>query len=448
MTTRRILPGLALAALTLFACAGSALAASAPVIKKISPLHASVGQQLTITGKNFVAGKGKTRVFFLRVGGGAAWVRSDSGSKTKVVVTVPSSVQKLLPLDGHATRFQIRVLGKRFGSPSKVSSSPLISGPSGGGLGGAGGAGTVIGPTTGVAGCTPNFNDPNSDVDGDLLPDAVERQIGTDPCNKDTDGDGVSDGYEYHSALDLNGNAVPYPAARPYPNALFPDATIDYDGDGLTLQDEYSLWVKFGGSKLPLNYSDGKQTTVPTPAPSDPLTAWSLDQNGDGMLNDGERDADGDGLSNWDESHGRMTPGWWASTFDGNNGGPKETPYPVHFAGTDMTNPDTDGDGIPDGLDDNDFDGYSNMFELRRPGTWPVSYVSLTHNWAPGSPGTLAPGSDPYARVNPFNPCKPLWSAICHLHPPFGYYGSGEDWAAPTPAEITAAGGPAPGTLP
>jgi hypothetical protein len=248
MTTRRILPGLALLALTLFACAGSALAAmskdpvfgqhafyrggsvlpvlhpayvsraqavaaarrankssTAPIIKRISPLHASVGQKLTITGKNFVAGKGKTRVFFLRVGGGAAWVRSDSGSNTKVVVTDPSSVQKLLPLDGQATRFQIRVLGKRFGSPSKVSSSPVISGPSGGGLGGssessgasgAGAASPVIGPTTGVGGCTPNFNDPNSDVDGDLLPDAVEHQIGTDPCNKDTDGDGVEDGYE------------------------------------------------------------------------------------------------------------------------------------------------------------------------------------------------------------------------------------------------------------
>ena len=57
-------------------------------------------------------------------------------------------------------------------------------------------------------------------------------------------------------------------------------------------------------------------------------------------------------------------------------------------------------------------------------------------------------GGDPYARVNPFNPCKPLFSAICHQHPPFGYYGKDEDWAAPTQAQVISGGGPAPGTLP
>jgi hypothetical protein len=33
--------------------------------------------------------------------------------------------------------------------------------------------------------------------------------------------------------------------------------------------------------------------------------------------------------------------------------------------------------------------------------------------------------------VQPFNPCKPVWSKTCHLHPPFGYYDKDEDWAGP-----------------
>ena len=77
-----------------------------------------------------------------------------------------------------------------------------------------------------------------------------------------------------------------------------------------------------------------------------------------------------------------------------------------------------------------------------------TAYVSLSHNWTPGSPGTLAVGADPYARVQPLNPCKPLWSQICHEHPPVGYYQPTEDWASPTPADIIAAGGSPPGTTP
>ena len=421
----------------------------APVVTKISPMKLKVGQKLYIYGKNFLPGKGKTKVFFLRVGHqGAAWVRSSTGTKTKLVVTVPATLNKLIPPSGQATRFQIRVLAKSFGKPTRTSRSPLISTTPGAGSG-AGGAGVSV-PITGVAGCVPNFNDPTADADKDLLPDVLEHKIGTDPCNKDSDSDGVSDGYEYYSSLDLNSNALPYPAKMPYPNALFPDATIDYDGDGLTLADEYSLWVAYGNSQLPLNYSDGKQVTVPTAAPAPgTLANWSLDLNGDGVLNDGERDADNDGLSNWDESHGRMTPGWWAAVYAGQDPAhPKETPYPVSFAGTNMLDPDTDGDNLADGLDDNDFDGYTNMFELRRPDNWLSSYVSLGSNWNPGPPASLAAGADPYARTNPFNPCKPLWSSICHLHPPIGYYPTTEDWAAPTPQQIIDAGGPAPGTLP
>ena len=79
--------------------------------------------------------------------------------------------------------------------------------------------------------------------------DTLELALKLDPCIGDTDGDGVEDGFEYQSALDLNNDdyqhaneSLPYPGKTPYPNPLFADADVDYDGDGLTLAEEYKLW--------------------------------------------------------------------------------------------------------------------------------------------------------------------------------------------------------------
>ena len=88
---------------------------------------------------------------------------------------------------------------------------------------------------------------PNGDSDGDMLSNGLELALGTDPCKADSDGDGISDGYEYQSALDLNRTANssaipwPYPGKRPYPNPLDPnDGDVDYDGDVLTMREEYT----------------------------------------------------------------------------------------------------------------------------------------------------------------------------------------------------------------
>jgi hypothetical protein len=147
----------------------------------------------------------------------------------------------------------------------------------------------------------------------------------------------------------------------------------------------------------------------------------------DGWLDDGERDADGDHLSNWDEAHGRMTPEWWAGEYDGQNNA-KETRYPITYAGTDMADPDTDGDGVIDGLDDQDHDGLTNQYEVDRPYDWATTYIST----GPANPHS---GTNPWARVQPFNPCKPVYSETCHTHIPFGYYGDTEDWQGITPAQ-------------
>jgi hypothetical protein len=407
----------------------------APTIKTITPLKAGVGEKLTVTGTNFL--KGKTKVYFLRDGGGVAWVVADSASTTRLVVTVP---EKLIPLmrgtaeDRKPTRFQLRLLGKRFGPATKLAKSPLLTAPN-----------AVPGETPGPAGPSGPATPPDGDCDGDQVKNSVDLDddndaltddleavpAHTDPCKADTDGDGVADGFEFHSAKDINVTANPYPSKKPWPNALdSTDALIDHDGDGLDLTDEYLLWKYYGNLSVPLNYSAGLQKSVDENAPADSRLAY-VDMDGDGKLSDDERDGDNDGLTNWDEAHGRMLQGWWDAKYSGKGGIPKETRYPNTFSGVSIFDPDSDGDGIKDGADDQDYDGLSNSFEVARPSNW-----FYEANLSPGIWGReygdaypfLDPKANPWARVQPFNPCKPVWSHTCHLHWPGEHYEDGEVW--------------------
>ena len=118
---------------------------------------------------------------------------------------------------------------------------------------------------------TPNSSDSSSDID--LLSDSLERSLRTDPCDADTDDDGAEDGFEYRSALDLNHYPrtppLPFPGTRPYPNALDPtDGNIDYDGDSLTVREEYLLWFRYAGDGDPAAAT--RRVTSPT-RPSGPL---------------------------------------------------------------------------------------------------------------------------------------------------------------------------------
>ena len=383
-----------------------------PTITGIAPVNIKIGKKLTIRGKNFVPGKLKNTVVFLRLRARPLFVKADSATSTRMTVTLPDKLLPFLSTKAGkpvATRFQLRVLAKRFGlSFTAKKLSPVIS-PS---------DTNVSNP---VPGCVPDYSG-QKDSDGDGLTDLNERVLKLDPCKPDTDGDSVSDGFEYESALDLNSRALPYPGKRPYPNALDPnDANTDYDGDGLTNYDEYSAWVRYGGSKFPLTYSDGTQNTggpLPIPAGKE-----YMDYNNNGTLGDDERDVDNDGLPNWIEAHGGMSGNaWWTTT------GYKEEPkYGVEFAGTDWLDPDTDGDTLVDGADDNDFDGYNNITESDR------------------TKGTLW--------VQPFNPCLPDYkSRTCAVRypaenawPPFGAGAAGFVAADGTPPAIplTCAASPA-----
>jgi hypothetical protein len=312
-----------------------------------------------------------------------------------------------------------------------------------------------------------------ADTDGDGIEDGYEYQSAKD-LNDD----------EYESP---NG-ATPYPRTLPFPNPLDgTDADIDHDGDTLTLRNEYDLWKYAGPRDLtPLSYSAGKQyslgllsrvgynkqaqfltwaaahnygqvrlvdllgRTIDQDVPdwtSGVRTSYDLrdfdrsgtvpvgsdeqyyyDYNGNGFLDDAERDEDADGLPNQWEGTGCMTRKYWNGLYNA------ETPYYLdteQFGRVDMDNPDTDGDGVRDGADDLDRDDVPNVMECSR-----LRALNASGYDAP----TYDPAGDP-ARpwkgfVNPFNPCLPHpRSRTCKRYVIIG--GSTPAWTPFNPTEST-----------
>ena len=141
------------------------------------------------------------------------------------------------------------------------------------------------------------------------------------------------------------------------------------------------------------------------------------DIDNDHYLSDDERDEDADGLTNYDESHGRMNEDYWTGCYS------NEKVFHVGYTGTDIVDPDTDGDGVRDGADDQDHDDIPNLAELSR-------FDASGYNDA--EPGTICKADeeadpplnpknnhrDAYGRVTPFNPCLPgaKFSRTCPGH--------------------------------
>jgi hypothetical protein len=425
LTVSRIL----LLACALFAVVpATAGAATAPKVTKVTPLTLKIGQRLTIRGKGFIPGKNRNTVVFKARGGRAVFAKAQTATATKLVVKVPAKLAPFLTVAAGAsqpTRFQLRVLARKL-SPTytPTGASPMIS-PAGGTAVATpakpvtttpAAKAPVTAPASAAAPATPAApapvpstpvvvvadcdhdgipNGTDSDDDNDLLPNGTENLIGTDRCNSDTDGDGVSDAFEYESALDLNGRSLDIPVGAPFPEPTYTDdVNYDFDGDGLTMAEEYKLWLRMGGT-LPLQYSDGDQDSTGTGDPADitdaALTDPTLDRDNNGELTDDEKDFDADKLTNWEERHGPMVIDWWVGKY------PKETsfafkPGAAPLGQTDWLVRDTDRDGRPDGDDDQDHDGWTNLDELSRDGGF----------W-----------------VNEYNPCLPdMDSRACTLHEP------------------------------
>jgi hypothetical protein len=376
----------ALPALLVPAVAGTTTAQAktkAPIVKRISPKHVYVGETLTIHGRYFRRGLNKNTVAFKRTGAKAVFVKAEKGTTKLLKVTLPKRLEKVLVVKNGtptATRLRIRVLaskfGKRFTSRAK---SPIVS------------------PERPPAPPKPPTADPNADCDADgtpnrldadddndLLSDTLEKSLNLDPCNVDSDRDGVEDGYEYQSARDLNDDEsqnpnkyLPYPEKRPYPNALDgTDASSDHDGDSLTLKEEYLLWkytIKAGAPRTltPLTYSAGEKYSLSSRAggtgrrtPTQPAAGYGKQAS----------------FLSWAASNGYATV--YLSNIGTNLGDPQATwwaaraPYDIRDANRDgvLTNDERYyydfGSGHRDGMlddaeRDEDADGLSNFAETR-----------------------------------------------------------------------------------
>jgi hypothetical protein len=464
---------------------------AAPVVTSIRPLKLKIGEKLTIHGRNFITGRHKDTIVFMGAGKRVVWVKSDTASKNTLTVKLPTKLAVLLADKSgkqQPTRLLIRVIARKSARAfTKRSLSPIVS------------PNTIL--TGGaVAEPCPGYSNANGDSDGDFLSNGLELALGTNACKADSDGDGVTDGYEYQSALDLNRTANssaipwPYPGKRPYPNPLdASDANTDYDGDVLTLGEEFQAsyaWLlgidpqhrlhtfmpyapaapNPNNNMVVVSYSDGDQTTntmdgagnlinptgnplgAPTgpAAPCSPAQAAStqsgFDVNGNGtigdagdllsyqgdsgfvsntlsplgwmneynensqadcFLRDDEKDVDGDGLSNFTESHGPLLgQSWWTKYV------PKAGTFTPEAGGTNWLDPDTDGDGILDGSDDQDHDGYTNIEESLPVGDPKASAaVQAESVWH-------FPVEDANPNVDAFNPCLPnVMSPACPVHP-------------------------------
>jgi hypothetical protein len=412
------IPVFFLAAIPALAKSHAAKRAAAPVVKSVQPMRLAIGHTLTIRGSGFVKGKHRDTVVFMGAGKRVVWVKADSASTRTIKIKLPTKLSVLLADKTgklQATRLQIRVIARRSGRAFTVRRKSPVVVPNT----------TTPGGT--VSEACPGVSDPAGDSDSDGLSNGLEAVLGTNPCNADSDGDGVPDGYEYQSALDLNRAANtsaipwPYPGKRPYPNPLDPtDAAVDHDGDGLTLADEYqgSKYLGWVDNLAAIPYSDGDQTTgAPARCGIEVSISYCAyaDTNGDGRLQDDEKDADGDGLPNWDELYGRETQAWWTATYTA------ERPYPVTYPNLDWLNPDSNGDGRNDGADDTDHDGYTNLQEISRDYADSIFATLGAYDPANGlnDGPNLASTPGHHANVNPDNPCLPDWkSAECMKHPP------------------------------
>lgn len=455
-------------------------AATTPKVTSVAPLTLKIGDRLTIKGKGFLPGKNRNTVVFKASGARAVFAKAESATATALVVKVPAKLASFLRVSaGRAapTRFQLRVLARKLspsytpvgGSPTiapavtAATTTPVAKTPAAAAAAAIPAAAAPAAATAPAADCDgdgiPNATDP--DDDNDLLPDVNELQIGTDPCNVDSDGDGMEDGWEYESALQLNNRSCPvstndYPVPCPalpdptkhrFTDPTKPDSNVDYDGDWLTAGQEHAAWqykIKQDPTYHAITgpkgmwYSDGKQSSVDTspagdgcrglvpPLPFDgdmhreefkredgsyptlmsggvvkpEYRIYTLDTNGDGCLDDGERDEDGDFLTNVQETTGALSgSGYWTDVW-------KDAPFRIDYPGTDFLDRDSDGDGTVDGLDDQDFDDFLNIEEIVR-----GAPVVDKHDVYSGDMSGLW--------VGPFNPCLPSWkSRTCPVYVP------------------------------
>jgi outer membrane protein OmpA-like peptidoglycan-associated protein len=215
----------------------------------------------------------------------------------------------------------------------------------------------------------------NADTDEDGLPNRLEKSLGTDPKNADSDGDSLSDGEEYNTYKtnplnrDTDGDGLG-DGAEVHIYDTDPNKK-DTDGDGLT---DYEEIVQYKTNPLK------SDTDADGLSDKSEISEYKTDPN--------KYDTDGDGLSDGDE---------------------------VNKYKTDPLKMDTDGGTVPDGLEvergtnpllasddvvkvakDSDGDGLTDEDEINKYHTNP--------NKMDTDGGTIADGLEVERGTNPLDP--------------------------------------------
>ncbi len=168
-----------------------------------------------------------------------------------------------------------------------------------------------------------------------------------------------SDGTQYSLSTLAGGNGRRVPSMR----------TVDYQPPA-----SFRSWADLAGYRNVMVYSPVTGLNAMSPHTlasydiydmnhSGSTAAYEMeywDYDGDNYVSDDERDEDADGLTNFDETHGPASADWWEACYT------NEGAFPIKFAGTKAFDADSDGDGVLDGADDQDFDDVPNIMELSR----------------------------------------------------------------------------------
>jgi hypothetical protein len=280
--------------------------------------------------------------------------------------------------------------------------------------------------------------DANIDHDGDTLTLKDEFDLwnftianGTSPRSRSSLSYSAGEQFSVNSG---SGRRTPTLAAAPYKKQ---DDFLDWAGDNgygtvelvnpgstVNVLNDGVEWFA-GGPSYPLTDLDRDWDLDPDGSPADQKTYYD---DGNGWLDDAERDEDADGLPNQWESTGCMTRGYWDGLYS------KETKYYLAYAPLRLDDPDSDGDGVRDGADDQDHDGVPNVMECSRSLALGAAHLGDLKDPPTYTPGPPAPWRSWQGFVNPFNPCLPhRQSETCKQHVIIG--GSVGKWAPFNPDE-------------
>src|SRR6185503_14941917 len=117
MRYARAITLLSLMALLLLAVPSADARKPRPYVKSVTPLSASVGEEMTIEGFYFRPGYAENTVVFVSKDGRVSYVKSEHSTKTVIHVIVPQKIERLLPKDDNGLhipqKFRIKVIARR-----------------------------------------------------------------------------------------------------------------------------------------------------------------------------------------------------------------------------------------------------------------------------------------------------------------------------------------------